>query len=120
MADIRRRINNQLDDWEAKRHGMLVKDTISTAEALLSAARGDETDEQRTQTFARHILQGKLCTVVWYYLTKCKKGVILLSDATDEKSGDLEEAVLHSKYLDVPPYAVKELKEYAKLPGAPW
>ena len=61
---IRRRIEKQLDAWEAGRHVMLVEEILHTCAKYLTAAHREESEENRAKTLHSLVLRGKLQTVV--------------------------------------------------------
>ena len=76
--DIRHRIENRLDAWEAGRYGMLVEDTLRSSTQYFTAVCREETAEHRAKTFHGLVLRGKLRTAM-RWITECEKGGILLT-----------------------------------------
>ena len=62
--DFHRRIEKRLDAWEAEHFAMLVEDTLSSCTQYLTAARREETVDDRAKKFHSLVLRGKLRTAV--------------------------------------------------------
>ena len=74
--EIRRRIENWLEDWQARRHGMLAEDTVRMCAKYLTNARREESEEHRDQNFHNLVLQGELWTAV-RWITETETGGML-------------------------------------------
>jgi hypothetical protein len=103
-----------MDSWEVYKFGMLVEDSAPTTllqlNKLNTRARGIQTEGQGAKTFARLVLQGKLCAAV-RYLTEREKGGVLLPEDRDDKTGDSVLDVLQTKHPSarVPDTSVTEV-----------
>ncbi len=114
-GDIKKRLSNRMDSWEANKFDMLVQDTERTALGQLASRRGRDTPEQRAKIYNRLVLQGKLRTAV-RWLTEREKGGVLLPGDTDEKTGENIFDVLKSKHPAATDPDPSEMEDYEILP----
>ena len=58
-CEIRRRIDQRLNAWEAGEHEILAEDTARTCTQYLSNRRGEDTTDHQTNVFHSPVLRGK-------------------------------------------------------------
>ena len=94
---IRRQIAKRLDAWGEGKHAMLVGDTLRLCEDYLTAARREETEDHRDQTYHNLVLCGKLRLAV-RWITERETGGVLQPGERCTKTGNRVSEVLRTKH----------------------
>jgi hypothetical protein len=97
--DIKKRLSKRMDAWDSGKYAMLVEDTKREMQAALSTKQRGTTAAQQQSTYHHMFMQGKLRQAV-RYLTDREKGIIMMPDENDDKTGDSVATVLESKHPD--------------------
>ena len=92
-----------------------MEETLHICVQYLTAARREDSEEHRANTFHGLVLRGKLWTAVWCITEKETGGVLWTAERRNKTGGRLME-MLHTKHPEAHPPTAASLDSYPDLP----